>query len=297
MMNQMFKRQLLASSRNFVRAKALQFDDLKTIKLREPVVPTHKNFDVSPDHPLWGFFANGSNSQYSYRTTDELDNSSRAWTMAELRLKSFEDLHKLWYIILKERNVISTEKRLSVAIQRVNTNILDDMDEKLSLSHKRIKQVLLERQVAFERAQTLQSNIEEYLNKFETEYINATSDEISNMNNKLIRLQYAIFGIQPSLEDYDLNTHINEQLVNGISYIAKIKLGRFISENPSSELQFPLNGIMEELPFLVRDTNEAVEEVLSLRENGQSVKLDKIDIFPFLKNALSKVIEEESMEL
>lgn len=292
----MFKRQLLVSSRNLVRAKALQFSDLKTIKLREPVIPTHKNFDVSPDHPLWGFFGNGRNSQYSYRTTDELDNSSRAWTMAELRRKSFDDLHKLWYIILKERNVISTEKRLAVAIQRVNTNVLDDMDEKLSLTHKRIKQVLLERQVAYERAQTLQSNVEEYLNKFETEYVNASSEEIANMNNKLIRLQYAIFGIQPSLEDYDLNTHINEKLVNGISYIAKIKLGRYISENPSSELQFPLNGVMEELPFLVRDTNEAVEEVLSLRENDQSVKLDKVDVFPFLKNALSKVIEQESQE-
>lgn len=49
---------------------------------------------------------------------------------------------------------------------------------------------------------------------------------------------------------------------------------------------------MEELPFLLHNIDEAVQQVTALRESGQSVKLDKIDVFPFLHNALSQVIEE-----
>lgn len=291
-------RSLLGSSRYLARNKPLKFTDLKSIKLREPIVPTHKNFDVSPDHPLWGFFPEGNKSETCFRETVDLEIQSRPWGLPELRRKSFEDLHKLWYLILKERNILAREVRLADSFNERSTHAHNDLDDKLTLTQKRIKQALIERQVAYERVQTFTDNQKEYLSNFEESYINADSSEIVSFNEKLVRLQYAFFGIQPQLEDYNLEEDINVKFVEGLSYVANLKLKRYLSQNPqmAEEIQTPLNGVVEELPFLLRDTAEAIEELQELRSSGANVVLHKIEVFPFLRNALGKTIEAYSSE-
>lgn len=287
-------RSLLGSSRYLARNKPLKFTDLKSIKLREPIVPTHKNFDVSPDHPLWAFFPDGNKSETCFRETVDLDIQSRPWGLPELRRKSFEDLHKLWYLILKERNILAREVRLADSFNERSTHAHNDLDDKLTLTQKRIKQALIERQVAYERVQTFTDNQKEYLSNFEESYINADSSEIVSFNEKLVRLQYAFFGIQPQLEDYNLKEDINVKFVEGLSYVANLKLRRYLTQNPqmAEEFETPLNGVVEELPFLLRDTEEAIEEVQELRNSGANVVLHKIEVFPFLRNALGKTIQE-----
>lgn len=79
----------------------------------------------------------------------------RAWKADELRIKSFEDLHSLWFVLLKERNLLATQK---AEAQRLGQRWFGASRVfKTKLSMARIKTVLLERQRLHSQANRLLS--------------------------------------------------------------------------------------------------------------------------------------------
>eukprot|EP00246_Nothoceros_aenigmaticus_P002503 TRINITY_DN13370_c0_g1_i1.p1 TRINITY_DN13370_c0_g1~~TRINITY_DN13370_c0_g1_i1.p1 ORF type:complete len:143 (-),score=19.87 TRINITY_DN13370_c0_g1_i1:358-786(-) len=69
----------------------------------------------------------------------------RSWKASELRLKSLEDLQKLWYVLLKEKNVLQTQSRFCKE-NRAKMPYPDRVP-KVRKSMCRIKQVLTERAI------------------------------------------------------------------------------------------------------------------------------------------------------
>ncbi|CAM9506117.1 unnamed protein product [Ectocarpus fasciculatus] len=68
----------------------------------------------------------------------------RSWTVPELRRKSFEDLHKLWFVLYKEKNMLMSQVVLS---RRSKVPIpAGDRRQKVKRSMKAIKVVVGERQ-------------------------------------------------------------------------------------------------------------------------------------------------------
>jgi len=67
----------------------------------------------------------------------------RQWSVKELRRKSYEDLHRLWYVLYKEKNMLLTEQQLSRRRQLIFPQ--PDRFKKVQKSIGAIRQVLGER--------------------------------------------------------------------------------------------------------------------------------------------------------
>eukprot|EP01126_Amoeba_proteus_P039430 TRINITY_DN4156_c0_g1_i7.p1 TRINITY_DN4156_c0_g1~~TRINITY_DN4156_c0_g1_i7.p1 ORF type:complete len:161 (-),score=37.14 TRINITY_DN4156_c0_g1_i7:140-622(-) len=83
----------------------------------------------------------------------EKPQTGRAWRTSELRLKSFSDLHKLWFVLLKEKNVLLTQKAERRSTKAPIAWMNPYRMKKVRLSMARIKVVLSERKRVFETAQ------------------------------------------------------------------------------------------------------------------------------------------------
>lgn len=76
----------------------------------------------------------------------------RAWKLDELRIKSNTDLHKLWYVLLKERNMLFTMEQECNEKMRLFPN--PERIDKVQESMENIEKVIRERNVAYYKLET-----------------------------------------------------------------------------------------------------------------------------------------------
>lgn len=274
----MFKREFHHSVQKFVRVKS------QGLSIRAPIAPTARNLEVSDDHPLWQFF----HDKKYLREYTELDSVGRPWTIPELRRKSFEDLHSLWYSCLKERNVLAREIQALHAETQQPDQQFSSASDKVRETMWRIRHVLSERHHAQEIAkESLDSNKESLLKEFETFYLEGTKDEEGELQEALARLQFALFGISEVIEENVVDKHF----IEGLKYISNLKLNRFAAENTIS----PITDAGEAFIVFHAEPNEnsvkeSIEAITKLREDGISV--DKYSEIDTIKEYLRRMLNE-----
>ncbi|KAG6002875.1 hypothetical protein E4U43_001023 [Claviceps pusilla] len=124
----------------------LSMSDIPLPKPRDfkPKIP------VDESHGLWGFFPEPGKTLWTPKETEE---HGRAWTVEELRKKSWEDLHSLWWVCCKERNMLATSKvELAKGKLGFGEKELEARDEEVMKTMRAIKHALTERYYTWQDA-------------------------------------------------------------------------------------------------------------------------------------------------
>ncbi|KAK0188814.1 mitochondrial 39-S ribosomal protein L47 (MRP-L47)-domain-containing protein [Armillaria mellea] len=146
---------------------ALQVYDPNAAAAAKPTEPTPtpttaQKIETSKTHGLYAFFRRKQGEdlvgedQYDVLgglyEEDVVNRSGRAWKASELRLKSFTDLHTLWYVLLREQNLLATQaeevRRAGIAPRMIQLG-MGPKKRECRLSMARIKAVMNERRLAY----------------------------------------------------------------------------------------------------------------------------------------------------
>lgn len=245
-----------------------------TIKLRPPIPPTVRNIEVKNDHPIWQFFGD----KKFLRSSEDLEKAGRPWTIQELRRKSFEDLHTIWYVCVKERNILERESRIYKTYLREsdNSNVFERQSLVVRETMWKIRHVLSERQTAWENSIVdFKKNYNKLLREFEAGYLEADDSQDAEMEARLERFQTAFYGIQSG--GTIVPADVNANVVRGIKAISKLKLARYestLDEAVMSAFESPRDIIESYMVFLAPHNPEELQATISslLQTRSESLK-------------------------
>ncbi|KAG5960778.1 hypothetical protein E4U57_008078 [Claviceps arundinis] len=115
-----------------------------------PIPREKPKIPVDETHGLWGFFPEPGKLLW---TPDETSRHGRAWTVEELRRKSWEDLHSLWWVCCKQRNLLATSRmQLSKAQLGFGETEFEKRDHEVQTTMRAIKHALTERYYTWQDA-------------------------------------------------------------------------------------------------------------------------------------------------
>ncbi|XP_034945474.1 39S ribosomal protein L47, mitochondrial [Chelonus insularis] len=131
-------------------SKITTYDITKRFTSTKPAVQEKKTEDakeeIKPPTGLMEFFDDPKNWMKKRIRV------GRAWNKDELRLKSNEDLHKLWYILLKERNMLLTMEHAHKKEFEFFPN--PERKDKVEISMENLEEVVRERNRAYYELET-----------------------------------------------------------------------------------------------------------------------------------------------
>ncbi|KAI1744143.1 mitochondrial 39-S ribosomal protein L47 (MRP-L47)-domain-containing protein [Xylaria scruposa] len=109
--------------------------------------------EVDPNHGLWDFFYS---KDKALLTPEEDAEHGRGWVVEELRHKSWEDLHRLWWVCVKEQNRLVTARKERSRLGFPNgTDEGAERLEEVRKTMRSIKHTLTERWYLWEDARKL----------------------------------------------------------------------------------------------------------------------------------------------
>lgn len=186
------------------------------LKLKAPILPTINNVYVAENHPLWEFF----HDKQFLRPQKDLNVTGRHWSVQELRRKSFEDLHSLWYVCLKELNRLGREEIIYNEMNSPRLGQLQAVEDEIHLSLLGIRQVLTERESASVNARKeFEAEGAAYLEEFRSAFIAAEDVSTNEWKDKVYRLAYAVWGVN---FDNPEPAYINADFVAAVEFIAQM---------------------------------------------------------------------------
>ncbi|KAL3231509.1 Large ribosomal subunit protein uL29m [Nakaseomyces bracarensis] len=283
-------------TKEHIRLPTQQTHHSNKLRITAPIPPSTANIVVPDDHPLWQFFAD----KKFMRRPEDLDTSSRPWTIPELRRKSFEDLHSLWYTCLKERNILARENHLVKNAAKSSRNDYEDISEKIRSTMWRIRHVLSERDWSFRRSRDVFDNSPElqtgFLQEFKQEFLAVDPSDDEHAFEMLTRFQEAVYGINEVIED----NVVDRKFVDGLKIVASLKLQRFESRSDkikelisNVESENVISDVGEAFVVFTADNNitaieEACDAIKELRDSDN--KVSRYDELPTVRGYLKRLV-------